>query len=393
VVAGPLATRVLADHGAEVIKLERLDAPHAGRDGALFGNLNRGKQSIAMNLADPRGAALARRLAARCDVVIDNFSPRVMAQFGLDAAALRALHPGVLSVSLSGFGADGPYADRVSYGPTLQAQTGFTWHMRARGGAPAGWGFAYADMASGYAAALAVLSALLSRAAGREGAGLLAGPSRRSACGGRLDLAQLEIAAALIGPALAAARAGAAIDDAVGNDAPEGLTAPHGIYRCRDRAGGGLAAQRWCAIVVFDDADWQRCAAVIGDGWAQSAAFASAALRLQHAAELDAHLAAWTRVRGAEAVVAALQAAGVAAGLVADAADLRSDPQLAARRYWHAAPGGATLDGVIPRLSLTAGAIAAPAPRRGQHTEQLLRDLLGMEQSAVDRLKRDGVIA
>src|SRR5262249_3875358 len=101
VVAGPVATRVLADHGADVIKVERLDAPDgAQRRGGLFGNLNRGKRSIAVDLSDPRGVVLVRELARRCDVVIDNFSPRVMANWGLDPAALRALDPRLVVLSL-----------------------------------------------------------------------------------------------------------------------------------------------------------------------------------------------------------------------------------------------------------------------------------------------------
>jgi crotonobetainyl-CoA:carnitine CoA-transferase CaiB-like acyl-CoA transferase len=130
VVAGPVATRVLADHGADVIKIERFDSPPSGdRRGGWFGNLNRGKRSLAVDLSDERGLALMRELAQHCDVVIDNFSPRVMRNWGLTPAALHALNPRLVIASLSGFGASGPCADSVSYGPTLQAQTEFTWHM------------------------------------------------------------------------------------------------------------------------------------------------------------------------------------------------------------------------------------------------------------------------
>src|SRR5262249_40646604 len=124
VVAGPLATRVLADHGAEVIKVERLDAGDGfERRGGMFGNLNRGKRSLAIDLGDRRGLTLVRELARRCDVVIDNFSPRVMANWGLDAASLLKIEARLIVLNLSGFGTSGPYANYVSYGPTLQAQT------------------------------------------------------------------------------------------------------------------------------------------------------------------------------------------------------------------------------------------------------------------------------
>ncbi|MEO8606030.1 MAG: CoA transferase, partial [bacterium] len=304
VVAGPLATRVLADFGAEVIKVERLEAPDgAARRGGLFGNLNRGKRSLGldMNAADDR--AIARSLAARADVVVDNFSPRVMANWGLDAAAIHAVNPRAIVAGLSAFGrADG----RVGYGPTLQAMSGFTWHMRHADGAPAGLGFAYADVASGYAAALAIVAALWRR--GVDGRG------------GGLDVAQCGVVEQLL-----ARQRGLA--DAVGNASPEGQPAPHGIYPCGEdekraqvhRCGGAEvelstpnasvaalhasappqlrtsarispssesaivsaalptsappavctstrlapSSDRWIAIAVFDDADWQRLAAVI----------------------------------------------------------------------------------------------------------------------------------
>lgn len=376
VVAGPLATRVLADHGADVIKIERTDAPDGPqRRGGLFGNLNRGKRSLAIDLSDARGIALVRELACRCDVVIDNFSPRVMANWGLDAAALQAVAPHLIVLNLSGFGTSGPMAQQVSYGPTLQAQTGFTWHMRRPGGAPAGFGFSYSDMVSGYSAALAVIAALWRR--GADGGGCA------------LDLAQLEVLAAMLAPLLEMALGGGALPNALGSGAPDDGAAPYGVYRCRDEAGG----DRWCAIAIFGDDEWQRFTAAIGaPQWTQAPQFASAAGRRAAAAALDRHVESWTAGMTAAAVMQTLQAAGVAAGVVADATDLAADPQLAARGYWVGCPEGVQLDGVVPQLSATPGAVTAAAPRLGEHTDQVLRDLLAMAQSALDRLRRTGVI-
>jgi crotonobetainyl-CoA:carnitine CoA-transferase CaiB-like acyl-CoA transferase len=320
--------------------------------------------------------ALVRELARRCDVVIDNFSPRVMANWGLDHAALRRLDPGLVVLSLSGFGASGPLADAVSYGPTLQAQTGFTWHMRHSGGSPAGWGFSYSDMVSGSCAALAVLAALHERnVTGR---------------GRAIDLAQLEVLAAMIGPLLDRALAGHAVPDALGNRSPGDAAAPDGVYRCRD---DGEGRARWCAIAVADDREWRRFAAAIGaPAWVDAPRFSTSADRLTHADELGRLVEAWTRSRTADAVMETLQAAGVAAGAVADARDLAADPQLNARGYWAVLPDGRIVDGIVARLSATPGAIVAPAPRLGQHTDEVLRDLLGMEQSAIDCLHADGLI-
>jgi crotonobetainyl-CoA:carnitine CoA-transferase CaiB-like acyl-CoA transferase len=368
---------VLADHGADVIKVERLDAPDgAQRRGGLFGNVNRGKRSIAVDLSDPRGVALVRDLARRSDVVIDNFSPRVMANWGLDHASLHALEPRLVVLSLSGFGRTGPFADRVSYGPTLQAQTGFTWHMRHPGGAPAGWGFSYSDMASGYCGALAVLAALVAR--GADGAGCA------------IDLAQLEVLAMMLGPLLDAALSGATVPDGFGNRSPDETGAPDGVYRCRDEPVG---RERWCAITARGDDEWRRFSAAIGaPSWTGDARFATVASRRAHADELDRLVASWTSPRSAADVMQRLQGAGIAAGLVADGSDLAADPQLAARGYWAALPGGVQLDGVVPLLSATPGAIAAPGPRLGEHTDEVLQELLAMEQSAIARLRTVGVI-
>jgi crotonobetainyl-CoA:carnitine CoA-transferase CaiB-like acyl-CoA transferase len=374
VVAGPVATRVLADHGADVIKIERFDSPPSGdRRGGWFGNLNRGKRSLAVDLSDERGLALMRELAQRCDVVIDNFSPRVMRNWGLTPAALHALNPRLVIASLSGFGASGPCADSVSYGPTLQAQTGFTWHMRQPGSAPTGWGFSYSDMASGTCAALAVLAALVERdATGR---------------GRAIDLAQLELLASMIGPLLDQALRGESIPDALGNRTG---AAPGGVYRCRDDAGG---RERWCAIGVFTDAEWRRFTGAIGaPAWAAESRFADVGGRRTHADALDALVGEWTCGQSAETVMEVLQSVGIAAGVVADARDLAADPQLAARGYWVTLPDGPTLDGVVVRLSDSPGSVTRPGALLGEHSHEVLRDLLRMEQSAIDRLRADGVI-
>jgi crotonobetainyl-CoA:carnitine CoA-transferase CaiB-like acyl-CoA transferase len=162
------------------------------------------------------------------------------------------------------------------------------------------------------------------------------------------------------------------------------------VYRCRDGEDG---RERWCAIVVTGDGDWRRVAAAAGaPPWTSAARFATAADRIANAAALDRQVESWTRERAAEEVMQTLQAAGVAAGMLADARDLAGDPQLAARGYWVSLPAGSTLDGIVARLWSTPGAVTAAAPRLGAHGDEVLRDLIAMEQSAIDRLRADGVI-
>jgi crotonobetainyl-CoA:carnitine CoA-transferase CaiB-like acyl-CoA transferase len=378
VVAGPVATRILADQGARVIKVERRDSLDFGaRRGGFSGNLNRGKESVVIAMDRSEGLELARRLVAGADVVIDNFSARVMRNWGLDYGGLQAIRPDIIAVSMSGFGLTGPHRDYVSYGPTLQALSGFTLLMREEGGEPAGWGYSYADMAGGAAAALATLAALHHK--------------RRTGEGQLIDLAQFENACALIGPALLDFTANGRPARPFGNGSQERPGAPYGVYPCR-------GDDRWCAITVFDDAEWQRLAAALGHPpWTAEPRFASLASRRAHAADLDRHLSAWTRARGAHDAMETLQRAGVAAGVVANAVDLcERNVQLAARGYCVrlATPEGeeVVVDGVPFSLSITPGYVAAPGPLAGEHGERVLTEMLGIAPSEVTRLRAIGVI-
>jgi crotonobetainyl-CoA:carnitine CoA-transferase CaiB-like acyl-CoA transferase len=386
VVAGPLATRILADHGAEVVKIERPDALDAEsrRDG-LRGTLNRGKQSLVLDLARPAGLEIARRLVAASDVVIDNFSPRVMSNWGLGDAQLRQLNARVISVHMSGFGQSGPYRDLVSYGPTVQALCGHTWLMQSRNGAPVGWGFSYSDMVAGVSAAVAILAALWHR--------------QRTGEGQCIDLSQFENLAATLGPGLLDLLRRRGPWPPIDNQSQEVRTAPHGVYRCADRPADGSSPERWCAITVFGEDGWRRfCRAVGNPAWTREPRFTTVTGRLRHRAALDAQVEAWTRPRTAEAVVAELQAAGVAAALVADADDLcRRDPHLQARHYWVRLPtpegGVVELDGIPFKMSATPGGVRAPAPLPGEHTGALLQRILGMTADEIAALRATRVVA
>ncbi len=382
VVAGPVATRILADHGAEVIKIERLDASDFGsRRTGLTGNLNRGKRSIAINMNDARGLALARRLISGADVVINNFSPRVMHAWGLGYEGLRQLRDDIIAVNMSGFGHSGPWRDHVSYGPSLQALSGFSWLMRHDDSAPTGWGFSYSDMAAGSMAALATLFALWHR--------------QHSGAGQHIDLSQFECLVSLLGPhALRTPSPATAID----NRSQEMPSAPHGVYACADRS-ESIAPDRWCAIAVFSEADWRRfCTALGNPTWVRDPRFQDRRARLHHRKQLDASVEAWTRERRAEDVVTLLQRHGIAAAVVADARDLcETDPHVRSRGYFAsvATPEGsiARLDGLPIRLSHTPGRITSPAPLLGEHTDAVLMQVLGMTTDEITAFREARVIA
>src|SRR5579863_8102097 len=189
VVAGPVATRILGDHGAQVVKVERKDPPPMGnRKLGLQCDLHHSKLSVALNMQHPRGVELARRLAAMSDIVMDNFSARVMRSWGMDYESLRVVKPDIICISMSGLGHTGPRSSYVSYGPTLQALSGYTMLMADSDGRPAGYGYSYADMCGGFTGALAALIALYNK--------------KRSGQGQFVDLAQFEGVSALVGPAL-----------------------------------------------------------------------------------------------------------------------------------------------------------------------------------------------
>src|SRR5262249_30394734 len=265
VVAGPVTTRLLADLGADVIKIERRDALDFGdRRGGLSGSLMRGKRSMVLNLAEARGVALARRLALGSDVVIDNFSARVMPNLGLDHESLRGERPGLICVRMTGYGLTGPDRDKVSYGPTLQALTGYTLLMAEPGRPPAGFGYSYSDLAAGSLGALAVLAALWQR--------------RRTGTGVLVDLAQQEAVASLLGPVLPERAVSAGASTAVGNGSQEAPGAPHGLYPC-------AGEDRWIALSVFGDDDWRRLVRAAGDPpWGDDARFGTHGGRSAHAA-------------------------------------------------------------------------------------------------------------
>jgi len=277
---------------------------------------------------------------------------------------------------MSGFGLTGPDRDHVSYGPTLQALTGYTLLMAEPDGPPAGFGYSYADLASGNLGALAVLAALHHR--------------RRTGRGQLVDLAQLEAVASLVGPVLLARALDGATSVPFGNASQEAPAAPNGVYPC-------LGDDRWIAITV-PEADWGSFAAAIGaPAWTRDPRFATIDARSRHVRELDGCVASWTRTMNAHVATSRLQAHGIAAGLVADAADLCArDPALAARGHFVdvPTPEGRTvrIDGPPFQLSDTPAAVRGPGPLLGEHTDSVLGTLLGYDAEAIATLRADGVV-
>jgi crotonobetainyl-CoA:carnitine CoA-transferase CaiB-like acyl-CoA transferase len=381
VVAGPVATRILADHGAEVIKLERKPGPPGSRQTGLQGDLHRNKRSIAVNMANPKGVEIARQLAQKSDLVIDNFSARVMRSWGMDYESLRQVKPDIVCVSMSGLGHTGPLSNYVSYGPTLQALAGYTLLMTDVGGEPAGYGYSYADMSGGYTGALAALMALRNR--------------RRTGRGQFVDLSQFEAVVSVLGPALLDISVNGREQTPPGYRSQERPAAPHGVYRCRPL---GDDDDRWLAISVRTQGEWDRFVGVIGSpAWSYLSKFRTLYSRMRNSVELDANVSLWTREQNAEDAMERLQRVGIAAGVVSNGADIcERNPQLQARRFWGTVklPDGASANvtGIPAKMTATPGSIRTPSPLIGSSNDYVLGELLGYRAAECDALINEKAI-
>lgn len=372
--AGPTATRVLADMGAEVIKIESPggertrerdladNIPGINR-GGHFNNVNRGKLSITLDMSRPEAIEMVLRLIRISDVVADNFRSGVMARWGLGYERLRELRPDLIMLEMAGFGQTGPYRDLPSYGPTLQTLTAFTYLTAYNQDEPMGIGFAYADLMSGLTGALAVLHALVHRSKTGEGQ--------------YIDLSQHEATASLLSHVVLDWSANGRLARPSGARSPFSPAAPHGIYPCKDE-------DRWIAIAVFDEKDWQSFLGVLDDTiLATDPRFQTQLGRAKHSDALDELVATATKGWECYELMHRLQEAGVAAGVVQNGEDLVTrDAQLQARGFYtptdHPEIGHFLVQGSPLRLSETPVCVRHGAPTLGQHRNYVHRELLGM---------------
>lgn len=376
--AGPSATRILSDQGAEVIKVESNNAlsvvggpaSATARGLGQRHNWNAGKLSISLNMKTPQGIDIAKRLVAVSDVVAENFSGRVMPSWGLDYDSIKPINPNIIMLSMSGFGRTGPWKDRVSYGQTLQAWSGFTQLTGFPDTDPSGPASAYSDAVGGMAGAQAVLLALLHRS--RTGRGQWLDVSQFESMSSLLETLVLDMS--VNGSAAASARAG--------NRLPHGGAAPHGAYRCRGE-------DRWVAISVFTDEEWRAFVDVMGNPqWAVDQRFAAGDARWRNADALDAGVESWTIDHDAEEVMAILQAAGIAAGVVQTGADVSRDPQLQERGFFRRVPDHQgeyrTIESAPYKLSRTPGSVTRAAPAFAADMTYVMRELLAMSDDEVE---------
>jgi len=389
VAAGPFATRFLADFGAEVIVVEsgkrsgglRGQAPMPpGRESpntsTFFNSANTNKLSITVDMNLPRAQELMRQLATRCDVVVDNFRPGIMARWGLAYDDLVKVKPDIIVASMPMVGSTGPFRHWGGFGTTAFSLSGMLELTGFPESEPLACAIPFPDSSCNPTHfAVALLAALRHR--------------RRTGQGQWIDASQMESTMAAIGPAILQALANGTQAERTGNR--EGTAAPCGIYRC-------AGDDRWCAIEVHTTAQWEALCEVMEHAeWRGDPRFRTAADRWANRAALDAAVEAWTTGLDPRTATERLQAAGVPAGAVNDSQDLvDNDPQLAHRAHFFSVPhpemGQITAQNHAFRLAATPGRLGR-APLLGEHNEDVFGRLLGLSRQEITDLVAEGIIA
>jgi len=397
--AGPMATRLLADMGAEVIKIESIqhmdpwrgpakrnpdvswrypvkietDQPYNCSPG--FNLQNRNKLGITLDLDKPKGKEIFKKLVKIGDIVLENYTPRVMEKFGLDYDVLRQVNPKIIMMSMPALGRSGPDKDFLAFGQTIDCMSGMAYRTGYLGEEPMlQSGISYGDPLSGMNAAFACLTALHHL--------------RQTGEGIHIELSQVEGLVAFNADAIMDYTMNGNIQERMGNRHPS--MAPHGCYRCKGE-------DRWVTIAVPSDAAWKRFCQVAGnDSWAEDERFSDMLNRHQHQEELNELIEAWTSQHDHYELMDILQQADIPAGPVLDAKELVEDPQLADRGFFetltHPVAGTHPYVGMYAKMSKTPGSLRKSAPCLGEDNQTVYRDILGLAQEEIDQLEKEGII-
>ncbi len=383
----PITTHYLADFGAEVIKVEsnsRLDPGRRTQNfvgderdpnrNFMFNRYNQNKFGILLNLKHPKGVELAKKLVSIADVVTENFTVDVMQRLGVGYDELRKVKPDIIMLSASFGGQTGPYRDFRGQGFIIGALEGICeitgWPDRGPVSPPNAWCDHYVP----YMWAVVILAALEYRR--RTGKGQFIDGSTFEGC---LDILDTAVADYSVNRRVLTRR---------GNHHPRAV--PHGVYRCQ-------GDDRWCAIAVFGDEEWQSFCRVLGNpAWASNERFSNLLVRQENADELDHLVEEWTREQKAEDLMLKLQQAGVAAAVAQTSADIYQDQQLLHRgHFWGANEPGMelfTFEAPPARLSRTPAQFQRRAPFLGEHNDYVYFELLGLDSKEYAQLVEEKVI-
>ncbi len=383
--AGPSATRLIADLGADVVKVEACQYPDwwRGTDkrpaffeqklyekSYWFQAMNRNKRGVTLDLTMTQGKALLLRLVATADAVIENYSVEVLPKLGLDYSALRAAREDIIMVSMPAFGTGNAWSTCRAYGSTLEQASGLPTLTGRTNDPPTMNHTAYGDPVGGFNAAAALLIALIHR--------------KRTGEGQLIDLSQVECMMPMVAPALISQSALGTTPPRLGNRHP--VHTPQGAFRC-------TGDDAWVVLTVHSDAAWRGLSDLLGrEDWAGW----EVATRHARAEEIEAAISAWAARRSADEAMTALQAAGIAAGVARTPLALTRDPHLLARRFWREADNpvmGRHLHASAPfREGPVPYPLNRPSPTLGEHNAEVLGELLGLDASELNRLTDAGVI-
>lgn len=387
--SGPLATRHMADMGAEVVKIESDGYPDWWRGwehtpesraaqehekNAAFNQMNRNKLGVTIDLTKAEGQEIALKLIARADAVIENQATGVMQKLGLSYERMKEANPSIIWLSLPAFGAEGPWSGYRGYGSTVEHGAGMPYLTGDADGPPVQTHVAYGDACGGLNAVSALLVGLFDR--------------MRTGEGQRIEISQVEclLQVGAHGPVAQGLTGEPPLR--TGNRHP--LFAPHGVFACRD-------SDTWLTVSVTEDAMWPKLARCIGRAdLADDRTLATADGRRAREDELEAAIADWATAQDAAAAMTALQGAGVAAASVNRPSDLLHEPGYVARGFWvehDRAVVGRKPHSVTPwRYNGARAAVNWPAPLLGEHNRDVFCGLLGMSEAEVDALEEAGVV-
>ena len=362
ILAGPWAGQTLADLGADVIKVEAPEGDDTRRWGppfvenggektaAYFHSANRGKRGITCDFRTAEGQELVRRLVADADVVIENFKVGGLAKYGLDWESLRKVNPRLIYCSITGFGQDGPYAHRAGYDFIIQGMSGLMSVTGAPDGLPQKVGVAVTDIFTGVYAATGILAALVQR--GRTGRGQ------------QVDMALLDVATSIMANQAMNYLASGKVPGMMGNAHPN--LAPYAVFDCKDG---------WLILATGNDGQYQRLCKILGlDDMAFATDFLTNSDRIANRVVMTDRITAATKTWAKVDLLAACEAEGVPAGPINSLDEVFADPQVIARKL-QIAPEG--LPGLRSPMTFSGAELALdrPAPRLGQHQDEVLRDL------------------
>ncbi|MDF1500596.1 MAG: CoA transferase [Anaerolineales bacterium] len=386
--AGPYCTMMLADLGADVIKIERPrsgdesrgwgppfvgpPAENAPGESAYFLSVNRNKRSITLNLKSEQGLEVVQRLISKSDILVENFRTGVLDEMGLGVIQAQKVNPALIYCSISGYGRTGPYADRPGYDVIIQAEGGMMGITGPKEGPPSRVGVPIVDITSGMFAASSILAALHAR--------------QRTGRGQHIDVSLFDTQTALLTNVAANYLIGGQPPERMGNDHPN--LAPYAAFPASDK---------WFVVGVANEMQWERFCKVIGQPDLQvDPRFRTNGDRVQHRDELSAILEEKFSQRKAQDWLASFMQAGLPCGPINDIGEVFEHPQVEARRLIiesdHPSAGTLRLTGFPYKLSDTPPALRLPPPRLGEHTEDVLVDLLGYQLADLSAFRQNNAI-